>query len=166
MMTRIQKAFWICLISAISMLMMGCSHEAKQAKVPTGVGKHQARTAVKPTQLPQEAPTSVQPAPSQEEVKYEKIFYIELSAMGRPVEEGEEFHVNYDRMIFLRDVRMAPDCSNVQANNLYVQSKGSICQVGILPLEQGFKPGSRKTATWRVGTETRTFSFEVVSDRH
>jgi hypothetical protein len=66
-------------------------------------------------------------------------------------------------MIFLSDMRMAPDCTNVQVTNLFMQGRGSICQVGILPIEQGLKPGAQRKATWRVGgAETRTFSFKVL----
>lgn len=64
-------------------------------------------------------------------------------------------------MVFLRDSRMSPDCGNVQVSNLYMKSMGSICQVGVLPLEQGLKPGASVKASWKVGSEIRSFTVKV-----
>lgn len=139
-------------------LIAGCA-ENPQAKVPTNVGDQGAP----PPQPVPTASNTVAPAPPPvDAVAPNKVFVIELDAAGRPLVDGETIEVKYDRMIFLRDSRMTPDCSNVTVSNLYMKAMGPVCQVGILPLEQGLKPGEQKTASWKVGSETRSFSFKIL----
>jgi len=141
---------------------IGCSDNAKPARTAADEGPAPSSSApLPPPALPPPAPsTASSDTPTAPPPK--KVFVVELDASGTSLNDGVVIEVAYDRMIFLRDSRMAPDCSNVQVTNLYMKSMGSICQVGFLPLEQGFKPGDVKDATWKVGSEQRSFKVKVL----
>jgi len=160
MMNSARASALMFVLMAFAMFAMGCTHAAEPAKSPTGVGGPVSGSPPPPQPTP--VATKDSPPPPPAAVAPNKVFVIELDAAGRSVIEGETIEVKFDRMIFLRDSRMAADCSNVTVSNLFMRKMGSICQVGILPLEQGLKPGEQKTALWKVGEETRSFSFKVI----
>ena len=151
----------------LSLVIAGCAEAVYvgPARAPTGVGWP---SAAPPPPMPQMATVVVPAAPvapapvSAQQPSSSKQFTIDLDAAGRPLVEGEVVQVAYDRMIFLRDQRMAADCSNVQVTNLYKKQMGSICQIGVLPYEQGLKPGQTVSVSWTIGSETRKFLVKVL----
>jgi len=156
-MTKTTRAMALISASLFVAAFVGCSENAKPAKSAANEGPAPSSSAPPPPPaLPPPSPsTASSDTPTAPPPK--KVFVVELDASGTTLSDGVVIEVALDRMIFLRDSRMAPDCSNVQVTNLYMKSMGSICQVGFLPLEQGLKPGEQRDATWKVGSEQRSF---------
>ena len=150
----------------LSLVIAGCAEAVAvgPARAPTGVGWQTAQLPPSsvPTTTTVVVPPVVPATVSAQSPTSGRQFTIDLDAAGRPLVEGEVVAVEYDRMIFLRDARMSPDCSNVQVKNLYVKKMGATCQVGVLPFEQGLKPGQTVNATWQIGAETKKFVVKVI----
>lgn len=98
------------------------------------------------------------------------VVEVIVDGVTRPVVDGEQFVIEEQRMLFFYSASATPDCSNVKVEGLVRRSLAGLCQVGFLPMEQGFKPGQTADATITVTTESgdegayvkRTFRVGVI----
>lgn len=113
---------------------------------PLFVGERRMQVATAPMPAPAASvvvPTTPASLPPPAKTSVE----VEMDGVSLPVKGGETFIIEKSRMLFFYSKGVSPDCGNVKVVGLLTRPQiAGFCQIGFLPIEQGFKPGETRDA--------------------
>jgi hypothetical protein len=104
------------------------------------------------------------PAPPDASPPSEKppVIQVVLNGLTTEVVEGQTYAITSDRMLFFYSAAAAPDCSNVEVQNLIKRPLAGLCQIGFLPQDQQLKKDEERPASIAVGTTRRSFRVKAL----